>query len=394
MLNNKSAGFDTGFMNHFRQKPAQTTKRNSADRRSFSVPRKQGQSRTERQYEDRQEPRGSGFSFPVPSLMTLLVVAGIVFISLVALKWEGIDIKTPDSSLRVTINEEKGNNIALGYVQTGVPSIAQGLTVTESGKNIAETVIDSAEIASDLTVTFKWTQYKVAKGDVVSKIAEKFGVSTGAIIASNEIRNVRKLQEGAVIRIPNIDGIPYIIKKNDSLTKISAAFKIPLDVILDVNDIKSDVIKEGETIFIPGARMNDVDLRLSMGELFISPIQNKFITSSYGMRKDPISGKPAFHTGIDLRADTGTPVLAAMDGTVSVVSNDRVFGQYIILSHNNGYKTLYAHLSAFSVKQGDRVVQGKKIGAAGNTGLSTGPHLHFGVYKKNGDYVNPLDLMN
>jgi murein DD-endopeptidase MepM/ murein hydrolase activator NlpD len=63
------------------------------------------------------------------------------------------------------------------------------------------------------------------------------------------------------------------------------------------------------------------------------------------------------------------------------------------MSHDNGYQTLYAHLSAFSAKQGDKVIQGKKIGEVGNTGLSTGPHLHFGVFR-NGKWVNPLDLLN
>jgi murein DD-endopeptidase MepM/ murein hydrolase activator NlpD len=94
-----------------------------------------------------------------------------------------------------------------------------------------------------------------------------------------------------------------------------------------------------------------------------------------------------------MKANSGTAVKAAMNGTVSAVSNSRVYGNFIIMSHDNGYQTLYAHLSAFSVKQGDRVSQGKKIGEVGNTGLSTGPHLHFGVFK-NGKWVNPLDLLN
>jgi murein DD-endopeptidase MepM/ murein hydrolase activator NlpD len=111
------------------------------------------------------------------------------------------------------------------------------------------------------------------------------------------------------------------------------------------------------------------------------------------MRKDPKSGQLSFHTGLDIRANTGTTVMAAMDGTVSVTNENWVYGKYVILSHPNGYKTLYAHLSAISVKQGDKVSQGRKIGESGNTGYSTGPHLHFGIYDKNNKLIDPLDLL-
>jgi murein DD-endopeptidase MepM/ murein hydrolase activator NlpD len=111
------------------------------------------------------------------------------------------------------------------------------------------------------------------------------------------------------------------------------------------------------------------------------------------MRKDPINGNLSFHTGIDLRAGVGETVMASMDGTVSAVGENWVYGKYVIMSHANGYKTLYAHLNAQSVRQGDRVAQGRKIGEAGNTGYSTGAHLHFSVYDRNNKLVNPLDLL-
>jgi murein DD-endopeptidase MepM/ murein hydrolase activator NlpD len=111
------------------------------------------------------------------------------------------------------------------------------------------------------------------------------------------------------------------------------------------------------------------------------------------MRKDPFTGALSFHTGLDIKANTGTPVKAAMDGTVAVVSNNWLYGHHVLISHASGYKTLYAHLSATSVKEGEKVAQGKKIGEVGSTGRSTGPHLHFTVYDKNGKLVNPLDLL-
>jgi murein DD-endopeptidase MepM/ murein hydrolase activator NlpD len=287
----------------------------------------------------------------------------------------------------------------MNYAATGLPGIFPVLgifaeTEISSVETLMETPVldDSGNGQNDL-ITFEWQQYRVKRGDAISVIAQRYGISVGAIIASNEIRNARTLQEGAVLRIPNIDGIPYQIKNGDSLLKIAASFNIPLEVILDVNDIKSDNIVPGETIFIPGARMNDIDLRLSLGELFMYPVQSRYVTSPYGMRKDPISGVVSLHTGIDLRADTGTTVMASLDGVISVIAENWLYGKYIIMTHDNGYKTLYAHLNSYSVNRGDRVARGRKIGESGNTGYSTGPHLHFSIYDKNNKLVNPLELL-
>jgi murein DD-endopeptidase MepM/ murein hydrolase activator NlpD len=253
--------------------------------------------------------------------------------------------------------------------------------------------LDGHEIPLDLTETFEWASYQVQKGDSVSKIAAKFGISMDAIIASNDIRNARRLREGETLRIPNMDGIPYTVKKGDSLTKIANSQGVPLEVILDANDIRSDAIKQGDALFLPGARMAPEALKLALGELlFIYPVLSR-VTSSFGWRNSPITGERHYHAAVDLAGATGTPVKAAMDATVSTVGHNPTFGKFIILSHDGGYQSMYAHLSTVSVKQGDRVSQGGKIGEVGATGLSTGPHLHFAVYK-NGRAVNPLDLLN
>jgi len=389
----KSAVFNTGFMSHFDQKPSRHGKKTPVS--IFAFANQQKSQRPGRKFapENGKKPQ-RGFSIPIPSVATIAIIAGTVLISLAALRWEDFKVKTPEKyAFKLDVD-----NIApqtMQYASTGIPSILSPIpdeSVTVQSPEQAEIVKEADETAQEL-ITFQWRQYKVQKGDSVSTIAKKFGVSIGAVIASNNIRNARRLQEGTSLRVPNIDGIPYSIKAGDSLSKISAFFNVPLDVILDVNDLKSDVIKTGETIFIPGARMNDLDLRMSLGELFIYPVQSKYLTSGFGMRKDPISGELNFHTGIDLRASSGSTVMASMEGVVSVTNENWLYGKHIIISHPNGYKTLYAHLSSVSVKQGDKVAQGRKIGEAGSTGYSTGSHLHFTVYDKNGKLVNPLDLL-
>ncbi|MDR1287310.1 MAG: M23 family metallopeptidase [Treponema sp.] len=248
------------------------------------------------------------------------------------------------------------------------------------------------DIPLDLMETFSWSSYKVRRGDSVSKIAADHGISMDAVIACNGITNVRRLREGQTLRIPNMDGIPYTVKNGDSLSKISASFKTPLEAILDANDIESDGISGGTVLFIPGARMKTEELKLALGELFVYPIRGR-LTSPYGWRDDPISGVRRYHAAIDLAASAGTPVRAAMDGKISSVGYNATYGNYIIISHGGGYQTLYAHLRVVSVKKDAEVNQGSKIGEAGSTGYSTGPHLHFAVFK-NGKAVNPLEYLH
>lgn len=247
-------------------------------------------------------------------------------------------------------------------------------------------------IPLDLMETFSWSSYKVKRGDSVSRIALNHGISMDAVIACNNITNARRLREGEILRIPNMDGIPHTVKKGDSLSKISSSFKVPLEAILDANDIQSDDISQGTVLFIPGARMKDEELKRALGEFFIYPIRSR-LTSPYGWRDDPISGVRRFHAAIDLGSPTGTIVKAAMDGRVSTTGFNATYGNYIILTHSDGFQTMYAHLSVISVNKNDAVNQGSKIGEVGNTGYSTGSHLHFAVFK-NGKAVNPLDYLH
>lgn len=242
---------------------------------------------------------------------------------------------------------------------------------------------------------FAWESYTVKRGDSVSSIAAAHSLSMDAVIVSNNLVNAHILRIGQELRLPNMNGIPYTVSRGDNLSKIAQTYNIPLEVIVDVNNIQRDLIFPGQTIFLPGARMPARDLRLSLGTLFISPLggAGAKLTSAFGWREDPFgSGQGAPHEAIDLAIAEGTPIKAAAGGKVAVVATSPVYGRYIIIEHEDNYQTMYAHLSVWSVRQGDQVVQGAKIGEVGNTGLSTGPHLHFGLFK-NGRAINPLDYV-
>lgn len=112
------------------------------------------------------------------------------------------------------------------------------------------------------------------------------------------------------------------------------------------------------------------------------------ITSSYGFRKHPITGEQNGHKGIDFYTPIGTSVFSTASGTVAAVWNDDTCGNGIKILHSNGYETIYCHLSKQLVAVGDKVSAGCEIAKTGNTGMSSGPHLHYSI-KYNGNYTDP-----
>jgi murein DD-endopeptidase MepM/ murein hydrolase activator NlpD len=315
------------------------------------------------------------------SLLPLLGFTLLLFAAVAALTWEKDALSSWFSRAPRSVAPEAVGGGAYNL------ALYAGLAPLEAGSPAAD-----EEIPLDLAESLSWKEYTVKKGDSVSGIAAKHGLSMDAVIASNGIGNARRIREGDLLRIPNMDGIPYTVKKGDSFSRISKNLGAPLEAILDANNIQSDIVTPGTVLFIPGARMKKEDLKLALGELFIYPLAHFRLTSPFGWRNDPISGVRRHHAAVDLAAPTGTPVKSAMDGKVSSIGYNSVYGNFIILSHDGGYQTLYAHLSAVMVAKGGRVVQGAKIGEVGSTGYSTGSHLHFGVYK-NGRAVNPMELL-
>jgi murein DD-endopeptidase MepM/ murein hydrolase activator NlpD len=120
------------------------------------------------------------------------------------------------------------------------------------------------------------------------------------------------------------------------------------------------------------------------------PLRGKAeVTSEFGLRRNPFGGSTMeMHEGLDFRGPIGRPVYAAADGRVATANSGGGYGKHIIIDHDYGYETLYAHLSDFNVQAGDKVKRGDLIGFLGNTGRSSGPHLHYGIYR-NGQPVNP-----
>jgi len=291
----------------------------------------------------------------------------------------------------LTLQSDGGDDIEILNKLMANFALEGKIDYDETGKLLD---VEVPAVKPNFTQPVTFQTYKVRQGDTISGIAKKFGLTNiSTLISVNDIGNVRQLAAGQKLKIPSIDGIVYTVKKGDSLSGITGKYKVSLEQLLDVNELTSETLTAGQQLFLPGAAMDANSLRNAMGELFRMPISAKFRWSSpYGYRIDPIAGVKSFHTGTDMACPTGTPILAAMSGKVTTTGINRVYGNYVIIDHGNGYQTLYAHMSKIIASKGQWVSQGTRIGLVGSTGYSTGPHLHFTVYKK-GKLVDPMTVL-
>ncbi|MES3031442.1 MAG: peptidoglycan DD-metalloendopeptidase family protein [Patescibacteria group bacterium] len=232
--------------------------------------------------------------------------------------------------------------------------------------------------------------YTVRDGDTLSGIAQMFGVSVNTILWANDLPKGSAIKNGQTLVILPITGIRYTVKRGDTIKGIVLKYKANLEEVLEYNDLTvSSTIVVGDVIVIPDAEPTAVPvsrLATSRQPATTAHDTNGPFYPGYYIR--PITGGSKTqglhgHNAIDIGAAIGTSIRASAEGTViSSISNGGYnggYGNYVIISHDNGTQTLYAHNQKNFVKAGDRVEQGQLIAKVGNTGKSTGPHLHFEI---------------
>ncbi len=163
----------------------------------------------------------------------------------------------------------------------------------------------------------------------------------------------------------------------------------PLELLATARD--GGIDPRFERLGLSLARMSALEHGLQ-GIPQVLPASIESISSGFGYRSDPFSGRGAMHSGLDFRGPIGAPIYAAADGTVSFVGNKGGYGKVVEITHGNGLMTRYAHMSRFAATVGRKVAAGSVIGAIGNTGRSTGPHLHFEV-RLNNRAMNPRPFL-
>ncbi len=226
--------------------------------------------------------------------------------------------------------------------------------------------------------------YVVRPGDTLSAISKMFGVTVSTIVGANNIQR-GIIQPGQKLVILPISGLEYTVKSGDTIASIAKKYKADASEIVQYNGLGEGIaLKVGENIFIPDAEIpptpatpngRTAPLRGAGGPEYAGYYMRPVIG---GVRTQGLHG----YNGIDLGAPIGTPVYASASGDVIIAKSSGYnggYGQYVVINHANGTQTLYGHLSAVYVGVGYHVAQGQLIGSVGNTGKSTGPHLHFEV---------------
>jgi murein DD-endopeptidase MepM/ murein hydrolase activator NlpD len=188
------------------------------------------------------------------------------------------------------------------------------------------------------------------------------------------------------MRMAGLDAGSFIGRDGASLGGPLIEAKDPraLAAVLDVDEDFASRIQHAATDMSDMRQLSAAAQKLP----FYRPTTNPALSSSYGVRFDPFTHRPAFHSGLDFPGAFHTPILATAPGVISFTGVRSGYGNVVEIDHGNGFKTRYAHLQAASVRVGQRVAIGQRIGAMGSTGRSTGPHLHYEVWV-NGRAQNP-----
>ncbi len=276
-----------------------------------------------------------------------------------------------------------------GFDTPGIPVVSEDVLAVIEGTDGSETAAASESSLSYFT-------YRVRQGDMIGKIAAKYDVSQDTLISINKIKSSRTIQVGQYIKIPSHSGILYEVKNDgETIDKIAEQYEIDASNCASVNHVAvSGKLTAGDMLFLPDAKLDWIALQEINGDLFRKPIRAAWrFTSGFGYRENPFNPSlRSYHNGIDMACPTGTSIYAALPGKVVQTGYSATYGNFVIVAHHSGYKTLYGHMSAILCVPGQSVSQETRIGRVGSTGMSTGPHLHFTVYK-NGKAINPLGLM-
>jgi len=232
----------------------------------------------------------------------------------------------------------------------------------------------------------------VKQGETLQSIATAMGVSVRDLRASNQIYGMDAPAAGRIVYAAK-NGLVHTVKSGQWLNDIAATYGTTAQAIAKANGTTvAALLPAGKRLVIPGASSAfwDTVSTLSKGKAsrFIWPLQGE-VVSTFGWRVHPVLGQRMPHDGIDIDVPEGTTVYASASGEVVLYGEQPGYGNVLVLQHEGGYTTWYGHLKSSLVKTGQFVEQGQRVAVSGNTGISSGPHLHFEL--RNGEFaIDPL----
>jgi murein DD-endopeptidase MepM/ murein hydrolase activator NlpD len=309
---------------------------------------------------------------------------------------------TPALEPRISAAVYSGN----AFTGSGVTSTILVPTLASYGTDTALSEPYTETGVTDITT------YTVKSGDTIDSIAKFFNISRNTIRWQNDIPSKGAIKSGQKLIILPITGVLHTVQKGDTLSGIAKKYEGTVSGIMRFNDLSSNRdLVVGMKIIIPEGEKNETvakkedpkkktSILQSIKKVFTKP----FIRGKWNSRELVVNGymHPSRFSGIktqgyhhawraiDIGMPVGTPIYASRSGTVAIANASGWgggYGHYVIIKHNNGSLTMYAHLSKVSVSAGESVSQGDQIGKSGNTGSSTGPHLHFEIRPPSGKSV-------
>jgi len=229
-------------------------------------------------------------------------------------------------------------------------------------------------------------RYTARQGDDIFSLAARTNIPYSALASINRLNNPTALETGKPLLLPSCPGIFIPDDIQSDLEKLIRASRLDIE-----NAVKINIRVSGANqsfLFFPGADFSPMERAYFLNSGFRFPLRYFRVTSSFGIRQDPLYGNMSMHRGIDLAAPEGSEVFAAADGTVTAIGNDPVYGNYIAITHTNRWSTFYGHLQKVETVLHTDVKSGNLIGRVGTTGQSTGPHLHFEL-RQDGRALDP-----
>jgi len=233
-----------------------------------------------------------------------------------------------------------------------------------------------SELAAGNQPQVKFREYQIKKEDTFFSVMSRTMLNHDTLSSVNQLSSLWDLKAKDRWLIPNARGVAV----TGSLEEIKEKYRVSADQITPVPG-------HDGYYFVAGKKFDHDERKYLNLAVFIRPVAG-VVSSKYGYRNDPFTRKSKFHKGIDIACPTGSTVVASASGRVIYTGEKGGYGNTVMVEHENGYITLYGHLSTISVKYGDRVDKGEKIALSGQTGRVTGPHLHFEV-KRRGKNITP-----
>lgn len=287
------------------------------------------------------------------------------------------------------------------FADAGVPSVRELSTLnpnTDAVKSIRNDirkgiyVIKSRRPDHELP-ELQFYIYRVKKDDTFWTIMARSSQDIDTLLSVNGFTTPRDITPGRKIYIPNMRGI--IARGNDEngIQRMLRENTIRAEYVYRVNKCR-DFSKK--YLFIPSGKVSSLERSLFLGTGFMYPLPPRrapHLTSRFGKRRNPFNNRDIeFHSGVDVSCPRGSEVMAARDGTVVFTGVEGGYGNLVVIQHEHGYRSYYGHLSRALVKPGAVVKRGMVIALSGNTGRTTGPHLHFEV-RRGQEAVNPGILL-